>query len=353
MAEGGYDGGTSVTYTTYVLEHYPSPVNYDVALAAAESGSTEGISGHLLTLESAEENALVNGWLLDQFPNYPGPVVWLGLSDAGTEGTWRYTSGPNEGQVAGFLNWAPGEPNGGTGQNYATMHIAHANGPGSWVDYPASDPFHVAGNVTEYDGLTSKPALIENSLTVASNGDRILVGSGAGDLLAGASGNDEIYGLDGNDQLHGNGGNDSLTGGAGSDSLDGGDSTDTAIYSGNRADYTVAGTPTQLTIADGTANRDGTDSVNNVEFFQFADGIVAAADMFNQAPIAAATNSVIMAEDTASATVAIGASDADGDSLSYALESGAEPIKGWVSFADDSFIYTPNPNANGADSFTI
>jgi Ca2+-binding RTX toxin-like protein len=119
------------------------------------------------------------------------------------------------------------------------MHIAHADGPGSWVDYPANDPFHVAGNVTEYDGLTAKPALIENSLTVASNGDRILVGSGAGDLLSGAAGHDEIYGLGGDDQLDGNGGNDSLTGGAGSDSLDGGDGTDTAIYSGNRADYTV------------------------------------------------------------------------------------------------------------------
>jgi Bacterial Ig domain len=75
--------------------------------------------------------------------------------------------------------------------------------------------------------------------------------------------------------------------------------------------------------------------------------------MFDQAPIAPATNSLSTAEDTAALAVAIGASDADGDSLSYALKSGAEPSKGEVSFADGSFTYTPKANANGADNFII
>ena len=55
----------------------------------------------------------------------------------------------------------------------------------------------------------------------------------------------------------------------------------------------------------------------------------------------AATNSVSTAEDSPSAAVAIGASDVDGDSLSYAVKSGAEPSKGAVSFADGGFHRRP------------
>ncbi len=51
--------------------------------------------------------------------------------------------------------------------------------------------------------------------------------------------------------------------------------------------------------------------------------------------------------------MAIGASDADGDPLAYAIKPGSGPQKGVVSFAGGSFVYTPNADANGADSFTL
>ena len=57
-------------------------------------------------------------------------------------------------------------------------------------------------------------------------------------------------------------------------------------------------------------------------------------------------------EDTASVAVAIGATDADGDVLSYSVKVGSEPAKGSVGFFGDTFVYTPDPDANGADSFT-
>ena len=66
--------------------------------------------------------------------------------------------------------------------------------------------------------------------------------------------------------------------------------------------------------------------------------------------VASATNSVTTNEDTASSSVAIGASDVDGDTLSF---SAAGATKGTVSFAGGGFIYTPNANANGSDAFTI
>ncbi len=70
-------------------------------------------------------------------------------------------------------------------------------------------------------------------------------------------------------------------------------------------------------------------------------------------PTAPAINSVTTNEDTAASPIAIGASDVDGDALSYAVKVGSEPANGTVSFAGGAFVYTPNPNANGADTFTI
>ncbi|MCB2048882.1 MAG: tandem-95 repeat protein [Novosphingobium sp.] len=73
----------------------------------------------------------------------------------------------------------------------------------------------------------------------------------------------------------------------------------------------------------------------------------------NDPPVAPATNSVVTDEDTPSAPVAIGASDADGDVLAYSLKPGSEPQIGSVSFAGGSFVYTPFGNFNGGDSFII
>jgi VCBS repeat-containing protein len=75
----------------------------------------------------------------------------------------------------------------------------------------------------------------------------------------------------------------------------------------------------------------------------------------NDAPTAPATGSVSTNEDTASAATAIGASDIDGDSLSYSQKVGASAAHGSVSFnnAAGTYTYTPNANYNGSDSFTI
>jgi len=106
-----------------------------------------------------------------------------------------------------------------------------------------------------------------------------------------------------------------------------------------------------------TANANGADSFTIV----VSDGKGGTAEQavtvtitpVNDAPTAPATGSVTIDEDTPSAATAIGATDLDGDALTYAVKAGAAPTKGTVSFAGDTFTYTPNHNANGADSFTI
>jgi len=128
-------------------------------------------------------------------------------------------------------------------------------------------------NVTKIRG-----GLGNNTLYAGSGNQDILLGDGD-DTLHGGDGDDKVDSTTGNDYLYGDAGNDTLSGGAvsegydGNDSLDGGDGNDTAVFRGNFADYVVsynAATAT-YTLADKVADRDGTDSVTNVEHFQFAD----------------------------------------------------------------------------------
>ncbi|MEJ0043671.1 MAG: calcium-binding protein [Rhizomicrobium sp.] len=111
-------------------------------------------------------------------------------------------------------------------------------------------------------------------------------GGADSDTLTGASGDDTLSGLGGNDTLLGNGGNDMLTGGAGNDTIDGGSGTDTAVFSGAFADYTVAfnsGTQTFTVTDTRGGSPDGSDTITNVESFQFSD-VGVAYDLTGTAP---------------------------------------------------------------------
>jgi Ca2+-binding RTX toxin-like protein len=108
------------------------------------------------------------------------------------------------------------------------------------------------------------------------------------DLISGLDGNDVIEALGGNDTLFGefrafisSGGNDTLDGGAGNDSLDGGNGDgDTAIFSDDFQNYDIdtisgglfGGITTTIDHARGTQT-DGVDTLKNIEFAQFDDGI--------------------------------------------------------------------------------
>ena len=97
----------------------------------------------------------------------------------------------------------------------------------------------------------------------------------AGDTLDGGADDDVLNGLGGNDLLRGGGGTDAIHGDA---------DFDTALFSGNRIDYTIAGSADEFTVTDRVALRDGTDTVYGVEFVQFADGLVAVGELIVAPP---------------------------------------------------------------------
>lgn len=192
-------------------------------------------------------------------------------------------------------------------------------------------------------------------------------GTQVNDVINGAASAEHLSGLAGDDALSGQNGDDTLVGGHGHDALDGGDGSDTAIFSGNRADYTVSAVGAAAIISDTRADSpDGTDTLTGVEFASFADGLYAigAGGVLTLAPIdfqAASTfverfvqADAYVVKQGQALTVGASAgvlSDDGGSSLAASLVTG--PLHGTLTLASDgTFTYTPNGGYQGFDSFT-
>lgn len=86
--------------------------------------------GNLVTINNAEEQ----NWLLDVFGR--NELFWIGITDAETEGVWKWVSG----EKVTYTNWTPNEPNNGRffvgGQYLGTENYAVMNwqANGRWND---------------------------------------------------------------------------------------------------------------------------------------------------------------------------------------------------------------------------
>lgn len=83
-----------------------------------------------------------------------------------------------------------------------------------------------------------------------------------------------VKGGTGNDTLSGGSGNDFMMGGAGNDAIDGASGTNTAVYSGNRAGYTVANSGGNITVTD-NGGSEGSDTLTNIQRVWFGDKYLA------------------------------------------------------------------------------
>jgi len=83
-------------------------------------------------------------------------------------------------------------------------------------------------------------------------------------------GNDVINGSDYSDVLYGFSGNDMMAGKSGNDTLNGFDGIDTAVFSDSHANYTIALTASNRTVADHVGS-DGADSLISIERLEFTD----------------------------------------------------------------------------------
>lgn len=201
------------------------------------------------------------------------------------------------------------------------------------------------GNDTLYGGLGGDNLL-------GGTGDDILYGDDPGtsgnDKLDGESGNDQLFGGNGNDELRGgtgtdtldggdgidflsgDAGNDTLIGGSGNDTIDGGLDIDTAVFSGTAQSYAFVLNPDGSTTITDTrsGSPDGTDTVRNIEFYQFSDRLVPAAQL-NQPPTitsngGGATAALSLAENSTSVTTVTAVDPDTGQSIGYSISGGAD-----------------------------
>lgn len=133
----------------YRLVTYPE--SWTAARDAAAAMTVLGRPGHLVTITTAEENAFVLGYVA------PCDLVWIGLSDAGVEGTFAWVTG----EPLGFTNWAGGEPNGGTDENFVELSGSCDDNRGRWNDLDGDDGRYY---VVEYDQLPAIPALTRTAM---------------------------------------------------------------------------------------------------------------------------------------------------------------------------------------------
>ena len=197
-------------------------LDYSSAKTAAESATLNGVAGHLVAIGSAAENTFVQSLLA-------GNDAWLGASDAGGEGVWRWFGGSDDGGNFSsgstainnyYANWAASNPNGGTAENYAVM-----NTNGTWSDVTAGSTHRY---IIEWEGLSYSD---DNAIDTISGGigNDVIYGGGGNDILNGDDGNDRIFGNAGNDTINGGNGDDYIVDYEGANIINGGAGNDVLV----------------------------------------------------------------------------------------------------------------------------
>ncbi|TLU81829.1 MAG: hypothetical protein FDX21_09650 [Chlorobium sp.] len=141
-----------------------------------------------------------------------------------------------------------------TGQS-ARLTLSDTDGGTDWIDAAAM-----------YRDLELDLRENSTSTLAGNNFLTIAAGSKIENAIAG-DGNDKLTGNALDNVLYGMRGNDSIYGLAGNDTMDGGSGTDTACFSGNYSSYIITHENGVTTVS----GPEGTDTLINFEYLQFAD----------------------------------------------------------------------------------
>lgn len=143
-------------------------IDWDSARADAQSMDMLGVSGHLATITSAEENAFFIANVLA--PGHVRQEVWLGgrqlaNPSLGPDEGWEWTTG----EPWFFTNWNQGEPNDDKGRNVEeslavwlgdTIDLpGGSNRRGTWND-DRSDSGLIVGYVVEFPTAIPEPSSV-------------------------------------------------------------------------------------------------------------------------------------------------------------------------------------------------
>lgn len=152
--------------TDHYYEYVPNfGITWTSARTAAETRTYFGLQGYLATITSAEEAQLTGEQI--------SGAGWIGGSDAGAEGVWRWVTGPETGTIfwnggingssPNYANWNSNEPNQAGDEDYAHLTDPSIGNRGAWNDLSntgqASGPYQPKGYIVEYGGTPGDPVL--------------------------------------------------------------------------------------------------------------------------------------------------------------------------------------------------
>lgn len=155
----------------HVYEFVNTDDRWDQALARSSLSSLSGVSGYLVTITSAEEQAFIVSYMGLITVGWNQDDIWIAASDSITEGSWVWMAGPEAGTAISYSDWAwPGGPsNYKQGADYGTLTVSsYHDTAGAWLDLDQewflggsrtsenssaySRTYHGNGYVIEYSG---------------------------------------------------------------------------------------------------------------------------------------------------------------------------------------------------------
>ena len=142
--------------TGHYYKFVSSRISWLDARTAAMATEYNGLKGYLATATTKSEENLIKR-------KAGGNQIWLGASDAESEGCWKWTDGPEANQnffaastavncvvnaSVGNSNWGASEPNNTNGYE----NVAQINSDGTWNDVAGNNSF---AYVIEYGGVVT------------------------------------------------------------------------------------------------------------------------------------------------------------------------------------------------------
>ncbi len=192
----------------YYIYEANTGITWAEARNLAASQTYFGLQGYLATITTEEESQLAG--------EQSAGTGWIGGSDSETEGTWKWVTGPEAGQVfwQGAVNgnapngtysfWNTNEPNNLGDEDYAHITAPNVGILGSWNDLsnsgstnPNSD-YHPQGYIVEFGGMPNEPEInLSASSTIMMprllSNNIALCGPGETTLIIEATTNDVLW----------------------------------------------------------------------------------------------------------------------------------------------------------------
>ena len=254
-ANDGKTGTDSYAYQTYLHE-------IGHALGLGHQGPYNGSASYATNAIYANDTWQFSLMSYFSEPNYSGSSyryvitpqmadiyalgVLYGAQTQTRTGDTVYGFNSNAGAVFSFGNYSPAPA--------LTIYDSNGNDTLDCSGYSA------AQTIDLHSGAFSSVGGLVNNIGIALN---VII-----EKAIGGGGNDTLIANNSGCALSGRGGNDALTGGTGSD---------TALYAGNKSNYTItynAGTQTFTIVDNRIGSPDGSDTASGIEYFQFADGTI-------------------------------------------------------------------------------